>query len=226
MKNENTKRRENLNQCIKKIVATKYGDRFYHDMGKCIDEVTSLAEAVVEHHKAAIAEWRKHISEANRQIARRLVNNHKRLSPFVPIRVKVVHSHGDICIRMYRRLYDEETRRPGKYSYEIPFRKNTEKFDWRAMRFALRRTPELVPIFRETEALACRILLLSRDIKKIEGIFRAMDNRVAQLRGDKSLRSKAEFAPGAAAALQARSAIATKEPKPSWHHPSKQRWDF
>lgn len=225
MSNEKTNRQQHLIENVEEILDVGFYSRASRQLEIMMGEVAALAQLIIDNHAFAITEWRQQINEANRQIARRLVNNNKRLSPYVPVRVKVVHSHGDICIRFYRQLYDHATRRASKYAYEIPFRRGTEKFDWRTMRSALQRTPELVSVFRITESMASNILPLSREINKIRRFFMNMDKRIARLKGGKSRRSKMDVAPNAAAAPKSSSTVSTT-PKQTPHHVSKQRWDL
>ncbi|MHB8447267.1 MAG: hypothetical protein ACYC9P_05020 [Rudaea sp.] len=190
MKADSEKRQQALNVAIAKISNPSFTERAAHTLEVFGKELAALTEAVVENHKAAVVEWRKGVEAENERIARDTNGNYKRLSTFIPVDVYGIHKQGEHRTRWMRRIYDPETRRMSPRKQEIPFNPKTGRQDWRKLGVLARVAPDLDDIFRQTDAVAGHLLLMSRYLKKAREALANIDDHRNLMMGLKARRSK------------------------------------
>lgn len=166
------------------------------------------AQALVEEHRQHINDWQAQKKRAY-QLRIDKTTNKSRINAWVPIFVTAARSHGRIEIRFQKQHLISKVTRARSRPEHIPLQPGGMEYDMRKINRVLRKVPELIPIFKETEAEARKIRQLSQELReacrcfeRMEKVFscnrekpEAATNAAVQVDGESPTTSSGEYIP-------------------------------
>lgn len=183
-------RQRKLYAAMAKIFAQSFSERMAGTLELFSNEIAALTEAVVENHKAAVAEWRKGVDAENERTARDTNADRKRLSTLVPVSVYACHKNEEHRTLWVLKLFFPGTKRMSRRQRQIPINPKTGRHDWRLLGVLSKCSPDLVEIFRQTDSMARHLVFMSRHLKKAREALAIIDDHRNLMMGLKARRSK------------------------------------